>query len=39
VDARRGKRLFLKLMKAFNLEPDPHPVSKSKRALTAGRTI
>ena len=35
----RGKRLFLKLMKEFSLEPDPHPVSKSKRALTAGRTI
>jgi uncharacterized protein YjbK len=39
VDARRGKRLFLKLMDDFQLEPDPHPVSKSRRALTNGGTV
>ncbi len=39
VEARRGKRLFLKLIKAFDLEPDPHPVSKSKRALAVGGRI
>lgn len=34
--ARQGRRRFLALMKEFKLQPDPHPVSKSRRALTAG---
>jgi uncharacterized protein YjbK len=36
VDARKGRRLFLKLLAEFGLEPDPHPVSKSHRALEGG---
>ncbi len=32
-DARKGRRLFLKLLAAFGLEPDPHPASKSRRAM------
>ncbi len=34
-DARRGKRLFLSLLKTVGLKPDPRPVSKSRRALRA----
>ncbi len=37
VEARRGKRLFVKLLAEFQLEPDLNPVSKSWRALTTGR--
>ena len=36
-DARRGRRLFLKLLAEFDLKPDAKPVSKSARALAAGR--
>lgn len=36
-DIRRGRRLFLKLISEFGLEPDPHPVSKSRRAMGGGR--
>ena len=36
VNARAGRRLFLKLLAEFGLEPDPHPVSKSHRALEGG---
>lgn len=35
-DARKGRRLFLKLLHEFGLEPDPHPRSKSRRAMGGG---